>query len=187
MSDEINLCLESMKEDMQNAFLFLEKELDKIRAGKANVKMLDTVKVDYYGAPTPLSQVASLSTPDPKQIMIQPWEKNMIGPIEKAILAANLGFNPQNNGEVIRVVVPTLTEERRKDLVKKVKQESEQAKISIRNIRRNANNDVKKLKDDGVPEDEVKKAETDIQKMTDEFIEKVDKLYTFKEKEIMTI
>ena len=164
MSDEINLCLESMKEDMQNAFLFLEKELDKIRAGKANVKMLDTVKVDYYGAPTPLSQVASLSTPDPKQIMIQPWEKNMIGPIEKAILAANLGFNPQNNGEVIRVVVPTLTEERRKDLVKKVKQESEQAKISIRNIRRNANNDVKKLKDDGVPEDEVKKAETDIQK-----------------------
>ena len=117
MSDEINLCLESMKEDMQNAFLFLEKELDKIRAGKANVKMLDTVKVDYYGAPTPLSQVASLSTPDPKQIMIQPWEKNMIGPIEKAILAANLGFNPQNNGEVIRVVVPTLTEEDRKSVV----------------------------------------------------------------------
>lgn len=187
MSDEINICIESMKEDMQNAFLFLEKEMDKIRAGKANVKMLDTVKVDYYGTPTPLSQVASLSTPDPKQIMIQPWEKNMISPIEKAILAANLGFNPQNNGEVIRVLVPTLTEDRRKDLVKKVKQESEQAKISIRNIRRNANNDVKKLKDDGIPEDEIKKAETSIQKITDEFTEKVDQFYSFKEKEIMTI
>ncbi|MBR4512743.1 MAG: ribosome recycling factor [Bacteroidales bacterium] len=187
MSDEITLCLESMKEEMQNAFLYLEKELDKIRAGKANVKMLDTVKVDYYGTPTPLSQVASLSTPDPKQIIIQPWEKSMIGPIEKAILAANLGFNPQNNGEVVRVIVPALTEERRKELVKKVKQESEQAKISIRNIRRKTNDEVKKLKDGGVPEDETKKAETSIQKTTDEFIAKIDQFYSFKEKEIMTI
>ena len=165
----------------------LEKELDKVRAGKANVKMLDTVKVDYYGTPTPLAQVASLSTPDPKQIVIHPWEKSMISPIEKAILAANLGFNPQNNGEVVRVVVPALTEERRKELVKKVKQESEQAKISIRNIRRKANDEVKKLKDDGVPEDEAKKAETSIQKTTDDFIAKVDQFYGFKEKEIMTI
>ncbi|MBO4773300.1 MAG: ribosome recycling factor [Bacteroidales bacterium] len=187
MSDEITLCLESMKEEMQNAFLYLEKELDKIRAGKANVKMLDTVKVDYYGTPTPIAQVASLSTPDPKQIVIQPWEKSMIGPIEKAILAANLGFNPQNNGEVVRVIVPALTEERRKELVKKVKQESEQAKISIRNIRRKTNDEVKKLKDGGVPEDETKKAETSIQKTTDEFIAKVDQFYGFKEKEIMTI
>ena len=187
MSDEITLCLESMKEDMTNAFQFLEKELDKVRAGKANIKMLDTVKADYYGTPTPLSQIASLSTPDPKQIVIQPWEKSMIGPIEKAILAANLGFNPQNNGEVVRVIVPALTEERRKELVKKVKQESEQAKISIRNIRRKTNDEVKKLKDNGVPEDEVKKAETSIQKTTDDFIAKVDQFYAFKEKEIMTI
>jgi ribosome recycling factor len=187
MSEEINLYIETMKDEMQNAFLYLEKELDKIRAGKANVKMLDTVKADYYGTPTPLSQIASLSTPDPKQILIQPWEKNMIGPIEKAILAANLGFNPQNNGEVVRVIVPALTEERRKDLVKKVKQESEQAKISIRNIRRKTNDEVKKLKDNGVSEDEIKKAEGTIQKSTDEFIAKVDQFYTFKEKEIMTI
>ncbi len=187
MSEEIKLCIESMKEDMQNAFQFLEKELDKIRAGKANVKMLDSVRVDYYGTLTPLAQIASLSTPDPKQIIVQPWEKNMIVPIEKAILSANLGFNPQNNGEVVRVIVPALTEDRRKELVKKVKQESEQAKISIRNIRRKANDEVKKLKDEGVPEDEAKKAETSIQKVTDDFIAKVDQFYTFKEKEIMTI
>ena len=125
-------CLSEMKNDMTNSLNFLKKELEQIRAGKANPKMLEGVKVDYYGTPTPIEQVASIGTPDPKQILIQPWEKSMIGPIEKAIMAANLGFNPQNNGEIIRVIVPTLTEERRKELVKRTKQETEQAKVNIR-------------------------------------------------------
>lgn len=187
MSDDVILCIESVKESMQNAILHFEKEFDKIRAGKANVKMLDGVKVDYYGSMTPLSQVASLSVPDPKQIMIQPWEKSMISPIEKAIMAANLGFNPQNNGEVIRVIVPVLTEERRKDLVKKAKQEAEQAKVTLRNVRRTANNTIKELKDEGIPEDEIKKTEATVQKITDDYIDKIDKYLDLKEKEIMTI
>jgi ribosome recycling factor len=176
-----------MKEDMQNALEYLEKELEKIRAGKANTKMLEGIKVDYYGTMTPIEQIASLAVPDPRQITIQPWEKKQISLIEKAIMAANLGFNPQNNGELIRVVVPALTEERRKDLVKKVKQEVEQVKVNIRNIRRNANTNAKELKDSGVSEDEIKKLETDIQKTTDEFISKADKYMEIKEKEIMTI
>ena len=163
MSDDVILCIETMKESMQNAILHFEKEFDKIRAGKANVKMLDGVKVDYYGSITPLSQVASLSVPDPKQIMIQPWEKSMISPIEKAIMAANLGFNPQNNGEVIRVIVPTLTEERRKELVKKAKQEPNKRKLPSQ-CEKNIHNTIKELKDDGVHEDEIKKAEATIQK-----------------------
>ena len=187
MSDDITLCIETMQESMQNSLVFFEKELDKIRAGKANVKMLDSVKVDYYGTMTPIAQVASLSIPDPKQIMIQPWEKSMITPIEKAIMAANLGFNPQNNGEVIRVIVPTLTEERRKELVKKVKQEGEQVKVTIRNTRRTANTTIKELKDSGLPEYVIKKTEVTIQKITYEFIEKVYKYIEVKEKEIMTI
>ncbi len=187
MSDDILLCMEEMKETMQNSMIFFEKELEKIRAGKANVKMLDSVKVDYYGTMTPIAQVASLSIPDPKQIVIQPWEKNMIHPIEKAIMAANLGFNPQNNGEIIRVLVPVLTEERRKDLVKKAKQETEQIKVTIRNERRAAINTIKELKEDGVSEDDIKKAEATIQKITDDFIEKIDNFFDFKEKEIMTI
>ena len=187
MTDSCNSCVDSMKEGMQNALNHLEKELDKIRAGKANVKMLEGIKVDYYGNMTPIEQVSSITTPDPKQIAIQPWEKNLIPLIEKAIMAANLGFNPQNNGEIIRIIVPALTEERRKDLVKKVKQEVEQTKINIRNIRRNANTKAKELKDSGVSEDEIKKMETDIQKITDDFIEKSDRCLELKEKEIMTI
>jgi len=187
MIESCNFCIESMKEGMQNSLNHLEKELEKIRAGKANVRMLDGIKVDYYGAMTPLEQVAGLSTPDPKQIMIQPWEKNLIPTIEKAIMAANLGFNPQNNGEIIRIIVPALTEDRRKDLVKKVKQEVEQAKVNIRNIRRNANTTAKELKDSGVSEDEIKKLETEIQKITDDFIFKTDKYLEIKEKEIMTV
>ncbi len=187
MSDDIILCIETMKETMQNSIVFFEKELDKIRAGKANIKMLDSVKVDYYGTMTPIAQVASMSIPDPKQIIIQPWEKNMIVPIEKAIMAANLGFNPQNNGEIIRIIVPVLTEERRKELVKKAKQEAEQIKVTIRNTRRTANSTTKQLKDNGFPEDEIKKAEITIQKITDEFTEKIDKYLEIKEKEIMTI
>jgi ribosome recycling factor len=177
----------NMKDDMQSILNYLVKELEKIRAGKANVKMLEGIKIDYYGTMTPIEQVASLTTPDPKQIAVQPWEKNLIPLIEKAVMSANLGFNPQNNGETIRIMVPALTEERRKDLVKKVKQEIEQAKINIRNIRRNVNAKAKELKDSGVSEDEIKKMETEVQKVTDEFIAKADKYSEIKEKEIMTI
>jgi ribosome recycling factor len=149
--------------------------------------MLDGIKVDYYGNPTPIDQVANVNTPDAHQIVIQPWERNMLPVIEKAILAANIGVTPQNNGEFIRLVIPAPTEERRKELVKKVKQDAEQTKVAIRNIRRTANDDAKKLKDEGVEEDAIKKLETDIQKATDEAISKVDKILEAKEKEIMTV
>ena len=187
MVEDTKSCLEAMRHSMDGAISHLERELEKIRAGKASPKMLDGVKVDYYGTMTALDQVANLTTPDPKQIAIQPWEKNLIPAIEKAIMAANLGFNPQNNGEIVRIIVPALTEERRKELAKKAKQEVENAKVNVRNIRRNANNDAKNLKDSGVSEDEIKKLETDIQKLTDEFIAKADKYFEAKEKEIMTV
>ena len=164
-----------------------DKDLQKVRAGKASPQMLDGIKVDYYGNPTPIEQVANVNTPDAHQIVIQPWERNMLPVIEKAILAANIGVTPQNNGEFIRLVTPAPTEERRKELVKKAKQDAEQAKVAIRNIRRTANDDAKKLKDDGVEEDAVKKLEADIQKATDEAISKVDKIMEAKEKEIMTV
>ncbi len=180
-------CLKTAKESMNATVSFFDKDLQKIRAGKASPQMLEGLKVDYYGNPTPVEQVANVNTPDAHQIVIQPWERNMLPVIEKAILAANLGLTPQNNGEFIRLVVPTPTEERRKELVKKAKQEAEQTKVSIRNIRRNANDEAKKLKDDGVEEDAVKKLEADIQKATDEAIAKVDKIMEAKEKEIMTV
>lgn len=164
-----------------------DKELQKVRAGKASPQMLDGIKVDYYGNPTPIDQVANVNTPDAHQIVIQPWERNMLPVIEKAILAANIGVTPQNNGEFIRMVIPAPTEERRKELVKKAKQDAEQTKVAIRNIRRTANDDAKKLKDDGVEEDAIKKLETDIQKATDEAIGKIDKIMEAKEKEIMTV
>ena len=164
-----------------------DKDLQKVRAGKASPQMLDGIKVDYYGNPTPIEQVANVNPPDAHQIVIQPWERNMLPVIEKAILAANIGVTPQNNGEFIRLVIPAPTEERRKELVKKAKQDAEQAKVAIRNIRRTANDDAKKLKDDGVEEDAVKKLEADIQKATDEAISKVDKIMEAKEKEIMTV
>ena len=164
-----------------------DKDLQKVRAGKASPQMLDGIKVDYYGNPTPIDQVANVNTPDAHQIVIQPWERNMLPVIEKAILAANIGVTPQNNGEFIRLVIPAPTEERRKELVKKARQDAEQAKVAIRNIRRTANDDARKLKDDGVEEDAVKKLETDIQKATDEAISKVDKIMEAKEKEIMTV
>ena len=164
-----------------------ERELQKVRAGKASPQMLDGIKVDYYGNPTPIDQVANVNTPDAHQIIIQPWERNMLPVIEKAILAANIGVTPQNNGEFIRLVIPAPTEERRKELVKKAKQEAEQTKVAVRNIRRTANDDAKKLKDEGVEEDAVKKLEADIQKATDEAIAKVDKIMDAKEKEIMTV
>jgi ribosome recycling factor len=172
---------------MSAAVAHFDKDLQKVRAGKASPQMLDGIKVDYYGNPTPIEQVANVNTPDAHQIVIQPWERNMLPVIEKSILAANIGVTPQNNGEFIRLVIPAPTEERRKELVKKAKQDAEQTKVAIRNIRRTANDDAKKLKDDGVEEDAVKKLEADIQKATDEAIAKVDKIMEAKEKEIMTV
>lgn len=180
-------CLKQAKERMNATVAHFDKDLQKVRAGKASPQMLDGIKVDYYGNPTPIEQVANVNTPDAHQIVIQPWERNMLPVIEKAILAANIGVTPQNNGEFIRLVIPAPTEERRKELVKKAKQDAEQAKVAIRNIRRTANDDAKKLKDDGVEEDAVKKLEADIQKATDEAISKVDKIMEAKEKEIMTV
>lgn len=187
MHEEIEFTLEEAKEGMHLAVSHLEKELQKVRAGKANPQMLDGVKIDYYGAMTPIEQTANISTPDARQIIVQPWDKSVLGLIEKAILAANLGFNPKNEGEILRIIVPALTEERRKDLVRKAKSEAENAKISIRNIRRLANDTAKKLKKDGVPEDEVDKLEDDIQKLTDEHIVKIDKILEGKEKDILTV
>lgn len=185
--EETVKCLNLAKEGMQGVITFFEKELQKIRAGKASPQMLEGLKVDYYGNPTPIEQVGNISTPDARQIIIQPWERNMLPVIEKAILVANLGFTPQNNGEFIRIMVPSPTEERRKELAKKTKQEAEQAKVSIRNIRRTANDTAKKLKDNAIPEDMIKKLESDIQKMTDDFIAQIDKIAAAKEKEITTI
>lgn len=187
MNEEIEFTLEEAKEGMQNALHHLEKEIQKLRAGKASPQMLDGVRIDYYGVMTQIDQTANISSPDARQIIVQPWDKSVLGLIEKAIQAANLGFNPKNEGEILRIVVPPLTEERRRDLVKKAKAEAENAKISIRNIRRNANETAKQLKKDGVPEDEVEKLETDIQKLTDDFISKVDKILEIKEKDIMTV
>ena len=187
MSDDAELCLEEAKEGMNNAVVHLEKELQKVRAGKASPMMLEGVKIDYYGAMTPLEQTANISSPDARQLIVQPWDKSVIGLIEKAILAANLGFNPKNEGEILRIVVPSLTEERRKDLVKRAKAEAEAARISIRNIRRIANETAKLLKKQGIPEDEIEKLELDIQKATDDHISQVEKILEIKEKDILTV
>lgn len=181
-----NKILNDSRMHMQKAIDHLESELSKIRAGRANPSMLDSVHVDYYGTNTPLSQVSSVTIPDARTIAIQPWEKAMLTPIEKAIQAANLGFNPQNDGTLIRINIPVLTEERRKELVKKTKAEVEHGKVSIRNIRRDANDHIKR-EAKSVPEDVVKGLEDQIQKITDQFIAVVDKHLEAKEKEIMTI
>jgi len=187
MDEEVNLILEDTEEHMQGAINHLEKALIKIRAGKANPSMLEGVLVDYYGNPTPLNQVANVGTSDARTIVIQPWEKTMIAPIEKAIMAANLGFNPDNNGEVIRINIPMLTEERRSTLVKQVKHEGEETKISLRNSRRDALEMLKKMKNDGLSEDMEKRAEDKVQKLIDKYYEKVEKMIDEKEKDIMTI
>ena len=187
MFEEVDFCLEETKESMQNALVHLEKELQKIRTGKATPQMLDGVRVDYYGAMTALDQMSNINTPDPKQIIVQPWDKNMLIPIEKAIMFANLGFNPKNDGEVLRIIVPPLTEERRKDFVKKAKAEGESAKVAIRNIRRLSNEIAKKLEKGGTPEDVIKKLENDIQELTNLNIAKADKILEAKEKDIMTV
>lgn len=165
----------------------LENELTKVRAGRANPSMLDSVHVDYYGLDTPLGQVSNLSTPDARTIQIQPWEKKMIEPIEKAIIAANLGLNPSNNGEVVLINVPMLTEERRKDLTKTAHKEGENAKISIRSARHKALDSLKKAQKDGLPEDAVKSGESDVQGLTDKYNKRVDALVKAKEDDIMKV
>lgn len=187
MNDDCQLCLDEAQEGMELALTHLHRDLQKVRAGKANPSMLDGVHIDFYGVNTPLFQVSNVNTPDPRTIVIQPWDKSTLGLIEKAIMAANLGFNPQNNGEVIRISIPPLTEERRRDLVKKAKAEGESAKVAVRNIRKNANTQAKALKESGISEDEIKILEKDIQTLTDDFIKKVDSILDAKEKDIMTV
>lgn len=187
MNEEVKLYMDDAKEQMQNALAHLENELAKIRAGKANPKILNDVLVDYYGTPTPLSQVANVTVPDPRTIAVQPWEKTMLAPIQKAIMNANLGFNPDNNGEIVRINVPPLTEERRKELVKQSRGVGETAKVSIRNARRDAIDEFKKMVKSGLPEDAAKDAEAEVQKMTDSYNKKVDDILLVKEKDIMTI
>ena len=187
MSEIVKGLIEDAKDNMNKAVDHVELELQKIRAGKASPQMLDGIVVDYYGSPTPLAQVANVNTPDARTIVVQPWEKTLIPAIEKAITDANLGINPQNDGIVVRLNVPPLTEERRKDLVKKVKAEGEAGKIAIRNIRKDVNEKIKKAQKDGVSEDEAKTGEAEVQKLTDAYILKVDKHVELKDKDIMTV
>jgi len=187
MSELIKKQVNDAKALMDKAIAHADSELNKIRAGKASPSMLDDIMVDYYGSPTPLSQVGSVNTPDARTIVVQPWEKSLLGPIEKAIKEANLGINPQNDGIIIRINVPPLTEERRRELAKKAKAEAETGKIAIRNIRKDANEKIKKLKTEGVSEDEIKVGEAEVQKLTDAYIVKVDQLSEAKEKDIMTV
>ena len=184
MNEELQFILDSAKESMQGAVSHLESELLNIRAGKANPVMLKSVMVDYYGAPTPLSQVANVNTPDGRTLSIQPWEKSLLTEIEKGIMIANLGFNPMNNGESIIINVPPLTEERRKELAKMAKAEAENAKVSIRNARKDANQEIKKSE---ASEDMQKNCEIDVQSSTDSFILKIETILAAKEKEIMTV
>lgn len=184
MNEEVQFIIDSIEEKMQNAIHHLESEFVNIRAGKATPSMLSSVKVEYYGSLTPLSQVANVNTLDAHTITVQPWEKQLIPEIEKSILAANLGFNPMNNGESIIINVPILTEERRRQLAKQAKSEAENAKISIRNDRKEGNTELKKL---DISEDMQANAEVDIQELTDKYSSKVDDMYDVKEKEIMTI
>lgn len=187
MNEEIQFILDSTKEAMQAALSHLENQLQKIRAGKASPMMLSSVMVDYYGSMTPLNQVANVNTLDGRTISVQPWEKAMTQPIETAIINANLGLNPQNNGEMIMINVPMLTEERRRDLTKQAKAEGEHAKVGIRNARKDANDEVKKLNNEGLSDDMTKDTEASVQKLTDTFIAKIDALIDAKEKDIMTI
>ncbi|MCL8008473.1 ribosome recycling factor [Gelidibacter japonicus] len=185
MNDDINFILDSAKEAMENAIKHLEKQFSNIRAGKASPAMLGNVLVNYYGSPTPLTQVANINTPDGRTISVQPWEKKMLQEIEKGIQIANLGFNPMNNGDLIIINVPPLTEERRRELAKQAKAEAEDAKIGVRSARKDANTEIKKLED--LSEDLQKSIETDIQQLTDKYVKRIDDALEIKEKEIMTV
>lgn len=187
MSEVLDLIIDDANQQMKKAISFLETELTKIRAGKANPVILNGITVDYYGSPTELSQVANITTPDARTLSLQPWEKNMLSAIERAIIASNIGLNPQNDGNVIRLFLPPLTEERRKELVKKVNNEGEQAKVAIRNIRRDALEQIKKEQKNGLSEDAAKGGEGRVQGVTDKYIALVDQHCRDKDKEIMTI
>ncbi|KGL49290.1 ribosome recycling factor [Porphyromonas cangingivalis] len=184
---DIETILKESKASMQDTIAFLDEKLAKIRAGRANPKILDDILVPYYGSPTPLNNVANVSAPDAKTIIVTPYEKSIIKDIEKAIMDSEVGITPENNGEIIRLGIPPLTEERRKQLAKQVKGEAENAKISIRNTRRDAIDLLKKGTKEGLPEDAAKNAENDVQKLHDQFVKKIDDLYAAKEKEIMTV
>tara|TARA_A100001388_G_scaffold159457_1_gene118964 strand:+ start:872 stop:1423 length:552 start_codon:yes stop_codon:yes gene_type:complete len=182
--EELDFIIEASIEQMDSSIKFLEKELLNIRAGKANPNMLSSVKVDYYGSLTPLNQIANVNTPDSQTLSIQPWEKDKLEDIEKAILVSNLGFNPMNNGESIIISIPPLTEERRKQLVKVAKSEAENAKVSVRNTRKDANNEIRKS---DVSDDMKSNYEIDIQEATDRYISKIDTIFSAKEKEILSV
>ena len=182
--EELEFIIEACEESMTNAIKHLERELLNIRAGKANPTMLSSVKLEYYGSTTPLSQIANINTPDAQTLSVQPWEKDKLQDIEKAIQIANLGFNPMNNGESIIISIPPLTEERRKELVKIAKSEIEDAKISIRNSRKDANNEIKKIE---ISTDQKAISEKEIQTLTDNYISKIDEIFSSKEKEILSI
>lgn len=187
MLEELDMIVDDATENMQKGIVHLEAELVRIRAGKANPSMLEGISVAYYGAPTPIAQVANITVLDARTISIQPWEKNMLAPIEKSIMAANIGITPQNDGSQIRLYMPPLTEERRKELFKKASGEGETAKVSIRNIRRDAIEQIKKLQKDGLSEDEAKDSEKNIQELTDKYIGLVEKHLIAKEKEMMSV
>ena len=187
MNEEIDLIIEETKDRMDKALEYLELELSRLRAGRANPALLDGISVDYYGVRSPLSQVSNINTPDPKTILVQPWEKNMLPIIEKAIMAANIGVTPINNGEIIRINIPPLTEERRHALVKQVRNEGETAKISVRNTRKWANDEFKRLLKEGLAEDLEKNATDEVQEITNLYNGKVDKIIAVKEKDVMTV
>lgn len=184
MDEDVKFILDSTKESMEASIAHLQKALTKIRAGKASPMMLSTVMVDYYGSQTPLSQVSNINTPDARTLSVQPWEKNLLGDIETAIINANLGFNPMNNGEMVIINVPPLTEERRKQLVKQAKAEAEDAKVSIRSARQEANKELKAL---DISEDLLSNAEVDVQELTNTYSDKVDNILSSKEAEIMKV
>ena len=184
---DVKKCLSDIEEKMDMSVMHLEDTLAQIRAGKANPKILDAVKVDYYGSAAPVSNVANISVPDARTIVITPWEKSMFKEIEKAIINSEIGITPENNGEVIRLSIPPLTEERRKALVKQSKGEAEQAKISVRNARRDAIDGLKKAVKNGMPEDVEKDAEAKVQKIHDNYMKKIDEVFAAKEKEILTV
>lgn len=187
MTDDISIILEETVDSMKKAMSHFESELSKIRAGKATPAMLDGITVDYYGNPTPIGQVGNISAIDARTLTIQPWEKNMLQPIERAIIASNIGINPQNDGVIIRLFLPPLTEERRKELVKRSNGEGEQAKIAVRSIRRDSIEQIKKMEKEGLSEDQAKDAENEVQDITNTYIALTDKYLETKEKEIMVV
>ncbi len=184
----MNTLIKDCKERMSKAMQSLDKDFSKLRTGRASSLLVEDIRVDYYGTPTPLNQIASIAVPDSRTITIQPWDRNAFSDVEKAILKSDLGLTPVNDGKIIRISIPALTEERRKDLVKVAKKYTEEAKIAVRNVRRDANDSLKKLKNDKeITEDDMRKGQDDVQKLTDEFVAKADEIFANKEKEIMEI